>query len=291
MLSVMPMFEKLSDYGQLIRLDKPIGTLLLLWPTLWGLWIAGQGQPTSKNVLIFVAGVFIMRSAGCAINDIADRDIDRHVTRTRQRPLTSGRVSLREAIILFLVLCLMALLLVLNLNLKAILLSLVGAFLAAFYPFMKRITHLPQVFLGVAFAWGIPMAFAAQTNSLPVICWWLMLANIFWVIAYDTMYAMADKEDDLKIGVKSTAILFAQYDRIMVLCSQIILLALLIYIGQLLQLNHYYYALLGLSGIFTLFQVSLYFTRDSEKCFRAFLNNAWFGSFIFIGFVLAYLPT
>lgn len=291
MLSVMPMFEKLSDYGQLIRLDKPIGTLLLLWPTLWGLWIAGQGQPTSKNVLIFVAGVFIMRSAGCAINDIADRDIDRHVTRTRQRPLTSGRVSLKEAIILFLVLCLMALLLVLNLNLKAILLSLVGAFLAAFYPFMKRITHLPQVFLGVAFAWGIPMAFAAQTNSLPVICWWLMLANIFWVIAYDTMYAMADKEDDLKIGVKSTAILFAQYDRIMVLCSQIILLALLIYIGQLLQLNHYYYALLGLSGIFTLFQVSLYFTRDSEKCFRAFLNNAWFGSFIFIGFVLAYLPT
>ena len=285
------MFEKLSDYGQLIRLDKPIGTLLLLWPTLWGLWIAGEGQPASKNVLIFVTGVFIMRSAGCAINDIADRDIDKHVTRTRQRPLTSGRVSLNEAIVLFLGFCLMALLLVLNLNLKTILLSLVGAFLAACYPFMKRITHLPQVFLGVAFAWGIPMAFAAQTNSLPVICWWLMLANIFWVVAYDTMYAMADKEDDLKIGVKSTAILFGDYDRMMVLTCQLALFGLLIYIGQLLKLNHYYYLLLALSAIFALFQVSLYFSRETQKCFRAFQNNAWFGSFIFIGFVLAYLPT
>ena len=285
------MFDKLNDYSQLIRLEKPIGTLLLLWPTLWGLWIAGEGQPAAKNVLIFVAGVFIMRSAGCIINDIADKDIDKHVARTQQRPLTSGRVTTKEALALFIGFCFVALLLVLNLNLKAILLSLVGALLAALYPFMKRITHLPQVFLGVAFAWGIPMAFAAQTNSLPGICWWLMLANIFWVIAYDTMYAMADKQDDLKIGVKSTAILFGNNDRTMVLVCQLIVFALLLYIGHSLGLNHYYYLLLAFSGIFALFQVSLYFTRHPQKCHRAFLNNAWFGSIIFIGFVLAYLPT
>ena len=285
------MYEKLVDYGRLMRLDKPIGTLLLLWPTLWGLWIAAEGQPSAKNVLIFVAGVFIMRSAGCVINDIADRDIDKHVARTKQRPLTSGRVSLKEAIALFLGFCFIALLLVLNLNLKAILLSLVGAALAACYPFMKRITHLPQVFLGVAFAWGIPMAFAAQTNTLPAICWWLMLANIFWVIAYDTMYAMADKEDDLKIGIKSTAILFGDNDRTMILACQFIVYALLVYIGRSLELNQYFYLLLAFSAIFAIFQVSLYFTRAPQKCFQAFLNNAWFGGFIFIGFVLAYLPT
>ena len=284
------MFEKFVDYGQLMRLDKPIGTLLLLWPTLWGLWIAGEGQPGAKNVLIFVTGVFIMRSAGCVINDIADRDIDKHVARTQERPLTSGRVRLRQAIGLFLGLCFIALLLVLNLNLKAILLSLIGAVLAASYPFMKRITNLPQVFLGVAFAWGIPMAFAAQTNSLPSICWWLMLANIFWVIAYDTMYAMADKQDDLKIGVKSTAILFGENDRTMILACQIIVFGLLFYIGRSLELNQYYYLLLAISCVFAIYQVSLYYTRAPQKCFQAFLNNAWFGGFIFIGFVLAYLP-
>lgn len=286
----MRMFEKLVDYGQLIRLDKPIGTVLLLWPTLWGLWIAGEGQPAAKNVIIFVAGVFIMRSAGCVINDIADRDIDRHVARTRQRPLTSGRVSLKEAIGLFITFCLVALLLVLNLNLKAILLSLIGAVLAACYPFMKRFTHLPQVFLGVAFAWGIPMAFAAQTNSLPAICWWLMLANIFWVVAYDTMYAMADKHDDMKIGVKSTAILFGKYDRTLILVCQILVLGILVFIGRMLALNHFYYLLLALSGVFAIFQASLYFTREPQKCFRAFLNNAWFGGFVFFGIVLAFLP-
>ena len=285
------MFEKLIDYGQLMRLDKPIGTLLLLWPTLWGLWIAGEGQPAAKNIVIFVAGVFIMRSAGCIINDIADRDIDKHVARTQRRPLTSGRVSLKEAIGLFAGFCFIAFLLVLNLNLKAILLSLIGVVLAACYPFMKRITHLPQVFLGVAFAWGIPMAFAAQINSLPAICWWLMLTNIFWVIAYDTMYAMADKQDDLKIGVKSTAILFGNNDRTMILACQLIVFGLLVYIGRLLQLNQYYYLLLALSGIFAIFQVSLYFTRQPQKCFQAFLNNAWFGGFIFFGFVLSFLPT
>lgn len=285
------MFKKLVDYGQLMRLDKPIGTLLLLWPTLWGLWIAGEGQPAAKNVVIFVAGVFIMRSAGCIINDIADRDIDKHVARTQQRPLTSGRVSLKEAIGLFIGFCFIALLLVLNLNLKTILLSLIGAALAACYPFMKRITHLPQVFLGVAFAWGIPMAFAAEINSLPAICWWLMLANIFWVIAYDTMYAMADKQDDLKIGVKSTAILFGNNDRTMILACQLVVFGLLIYIGRVLELNQYYYLLLALSGIFAIFQALLYFTRQPQKCFRAFLNNAWLGGFVFLGFVLAYLPT
>ena len=285
------MFEKLCDYSKLIRLDRPIGTLLLLWPTLWGLWIAGEGQPDAKIVLIFVTGVFVMRSAGCVINDIADRDIDLHVERTKTRPLTSGRVSLKEAIGLFVGFCFVAFLLVLNLNTKAILLSTVGVVLAGAYPFMKRITHLPQVFLGVAFAWGIPMAFAAQNNSVPAICWWIMLANLFWVVAYDTMYAMADKQDDLKIGVKSTAILFGQYDRIMVLVCQSIVLGLLFFIGKQLSLNYFYFLLLAIAAVFAVFQVSLYFTRQSDKCFRAFLNNAWFGACIFIGIVLAYLPT
>ena len=284
------MFNKLCDYALLIRFDRPIGTFLLLWPTLWGLWIAAQGQPSAKNVIIFVAGVFVMRSAGCIINDVADRDIDQHVDRTKERPITSGRVSVKEAMVLFAGFGLIAFLLVLNLNVKAIMLSMVGAVLAACYPFMKRITHLPQVFLGVAFSWGIPMAFAAQTNTVPSICWWIMLANLFWVVAYDTMYAMSDKEDDLKIGVKSTAILFGQYDRVMVLICQALVFVLLIHIGQLLALNHYYYFMLGLAGLFALFQVSLYYTRDRQKCFQAFLNNAWFGASIFVGLVLAYLP-
>jgi len=286
----MPMFERLRNYTLLIRLDKPIGTLLLLWPTLWGLWIAGEGQPLAKHLVIFIAGVFVMRSAGCVINDIADRDIDRHVERTKLRPLTSGKTSLKEAISLFVFCCLIAFVLVLNLNIKAILYSFVGLLLAASYPFMKRFTHWPQVFLGVAFAWGIPMAFAAEINRIPSICWWLMLTNLFWVLAYDTMYAMADKKDDLLIGVKSTAILFGQYDRIMVLMCQIIVMLLLMYIGKSLNLNHYYFICLALAGIFAGFQICLYFTRESKQCFRAFLNNAWFGAVVFAGIVLAYLP-
>ncbi len=285
------MFEKLCLYALLIRLDKPIGTLLLLWPTLWGLWIAGEGQPQAKHLLIFIAGVFLMRSAGCVINDIADRDIDLHVERTKARPLTSGKVSLKEAIGLFVFFCLTAFVLVLNLNFKAILFSFAGLILAASYPFMKRYTHWPQVFLGVAFAWGIPMAFAAETNHIPVIVWWLMLANLFWVLAYDTMYAMADKQDDLKIGIKSTAILFGRYDRIMVLVCQIIVMVLLVYIGAVLNLNKYYFLCLSLAGIFAIFQIWLYFSRQPQRCFRAFLNNAWFGAVVFVGFVLAYLPT
>ncbi len=284
------MFEKLCHYAALIRLDRPIGTLLLLWPTLWGLWIAGDGQPQAKHLVIFIAGVFVMRNAGCVINDIADRDIDLHVERTKQRPLTSGKISLREAIGVFIFFCFCAFILVLNLNLKAILFSFAGLVLAASYPFMKRFTHWPQVFLGVAFAWGIPMAFAAETNQVPVICWWLMLANIFWVLAYDTMLAMADKKDDLKIGVKSTAIFFGQYDRIMVLGCQIMVVALLYYVGQVLNLNNYYYFGLFIAIIFAIYQVWLYFSRQPQRCFRAFVNNAWFGASVFTGFVLAYLP-
>ena len=286
----MLMFEKLCNYALLIRLNGPIGTLLLLWPTLWGLWIAADGQPQAMHLVIFIAGVFLMRSAGCVINDIADRKIDLHVERTKQRPLTSGKVSLKEAIGLFVFFCLCAFILVLNLNLKAILFSFVGLLLAACYPFMKRFTHWPQVFLGVAFAWGIPMAFAAETNQIPTICWWLMLANIFWVLAYDTMYAMADKQDDLKIGVKSTAIFFGQYDRIMVLVCQIIVMVLLVYVGNKLKLNSYYFLCLALAAVFAAFQVWLYFSREPQRCFRAFLNNAWFGAAVFAGIVLAYLP-
>jgi 4-hydroxybenzoate polyprenyltransferase len=280
---------RLADYARLMRLDKPIGIFLLLWPTLWALFIAGAGQPDHTVLVIFVLGVILMRSAGCVINDYADRDIDRHVSRTSNRPLATGRVSTREAKILFLVLCLLALLLVLQLNRLTIALSVVGALLAAIYPFMKRVTYLPQVFLGAAFGWAVPMAFAAQTGTVPQIAWLMFLATLLWATAYDTMYAMVDREDDLALGVKSTAILFGYSDRQIVGLLQIMVLLCLLMIGRQAELGGIFYlGVLAAAALFAYQQFLIRF-RTREGCFQAFLNNNWVGAAVFLGILLDYL--
>ncbi|MCR4346324.1 MAG: 4-hydroxybenzoate octaprenyltransferase [Sulfuricaulis sp.] len=273
----------------LMRLHRPIGILLLLWPTLWALWIAGQGSPDVQVAIVFVLGVVLMRSAGCVINDYADRNFDPHVARTRERPIAAGRVSPREALVLFAVLCLMAFALVLVLNRLTVLLSFFGAFLAATYPFLKRYTHLPQFYLGVAFGWGIPMAFAAQTGGVPPLAWILFGANVFWAVAYDTAYAMVDREDDLKVGVKSTAILFGRYDRMMIFLFHMAAIALLALVGTLAHLGLGYYAGLTVAFGLAIYQQRLIRRRDPDGCFRAFLNNNWLGAAVFAGIVLSYL--
>lgn len=280
---------RLLDYARLMRLDKPIGIFLLLWPTLWALLIASDGQPDQKVLLIFVLGVILMRSAGCVINDYADRDIDRHVSRTQNRPLTSGRVSTREAKILFLILCLAAFVLVLQLNKLTLLLSIAGVLLAAIYPFMKRITHLPQVVLGAAFGWSVPMAFAAQTGAVPQIAWLMFLATLLWATAYDTMYAMVDSEDDLALGVKSTAILFGDSDRQIIGVIQIMVLLCLLMIGRQAELGLIYYISVLLAGILFVYQQYLIRFRTREGCFQAFLNNNWVGAVIFLGILFDYM--
>ncbi|MCG6899672.1 MAG: 4-hydroxybenzoate octaprenyltransferase [Gammaproteobacteria bacterium] len=280
---------RLGDYARLLRLDKPIGIFLLLWPTLWALWIASEGHPDHKILAVFVLGVILMRSAGCIINDYADRDIDRHVSRTQNRPLTSGRVSLREAKILLLVLCLAAFVLVLQLNTLTILLSIVGLLLAAIYPFMKRFTHLPQIFLGAAFGWAVPMAFAAQTGSVPQIAWLMFLATLLWATAYDTLYAMVDREDDLALGIKSTAILFGDSDRQIIALIQIMVLLCLLMIGRQAELGLIYYISVLLAGLLAAYQQYLIRYRTREGCFQAFLNNNWFGMVIFLGILFDYL--
>lgn len=280
---------RLLQYGLLIRIDRPIGSLLLLWPTLWGLWIAGHGQPQALIVAVFLAGVFLTRSAGCVINDYADRDFDPHVARTRDRPLAAGHITPHQALGLFAVLCLCALGLVLLLNRLTLMLAFIGLALTAVYPFVKRYSHLPQFFLGVAFSWGIPMAFAAQTGRVPGLAWGLVLANLFWAVAYDTMYAMADREDDLKVGVKSTAILFGRYDRAWVAVFQAASLITLAAIGNSLGLGSYYYGGWLLALLLALYQQYLIRRRDRAASFKAFLNNGWFGAAIFVGLVLAYL--
>ncbi len=275
-------------YWQLMRLNKPIGILLLLWPTLWGVWIAAEGRPSWWLVGIFVAGVVLMRSAGCVINDYADRKIDCHVERTKARPITSGHVSKREALLLFGTLCLLAFLLVLLLNPLTIALSTVGVFLAASYPFMKRYTHLPQVYLGAAFGWAIPMAFAAQTGALDARLWWLFAATLLWAVVYDTMYAMVDREDDLKIGVKSSAILFGHYDRLIIGGFQLAMLGVLYQAGVVFELGPAYQ--LGLLGVLVLFihHQWLIRSRDRANCFKAFLHNHWVGAVVFAGVVVSY---
>lgn len=282
-------FTRLRDYVSLMRLDKPIGIFLLLWPTLWALLIASGGNPDPKVLLIFVAGVVLMRSAGCVINDYADRDFDRHVSRTQNRPLTAGRVSTREAKVLFVVLCLLALVLVLQLNLLTVGLSVVGVLLAAVYPFMKRVTHLPQVFLGIAFGWSVPMAFAAQTGSVPQVGWLMFVATVLWATAYDTLYAMVDREDDRVLGLKSTAILFGDSDRQIIAIIQGMLLACLLMIGLQAELGLIYYLAVlvgaGLAG----WQQYLIRFREREACFKAFLNNNWFGAVIFLGILFDYM--
>lgn len=279
---------KLRLYAQLIRLEKPIGFYLLLWPTLWALAIAADGAPDPWILFVFVAGVFLMRSAGCAVNDYADRDIDLKVTRTRDRPLTSGKISSREALAVFMLLALLSFLLVLTLNRFTILLSFVGIVLAASYPYMKRFHYLPQVHLGAAFGWAVPMAFAAEIETLPKQAWLLYLAALLWAVAYDTIYSMVDREDDLKLGLKSTAILFGEYDRLMIGLFQLMFLAALLLVGLDLDFSVAYYVGLGLAALLLCFQQFLIADRAPAHCFIAFLNNHWVGAVVFAGIMAHY---
>lgn len=285
--------EKLKDrfhqYWLLARFDKPIGILILLWPTLWALWIAGDGRPDILVLTVFVLGVVLMRAAGCVINDYADKDFDPHVDRTKLRPIAAGKVSPKEALVVFVVLCLTAFGLVLLMNWYTIALSFVGAFLAASYPFMKRFTHLPQAYLGMAFGFAVPMAFAAQTDHIPLVAWILYLAVLLWALVYDTMYAMVDIDDDLKIGVKSTAILFGSRVREIIGVLQLVILGLLIAVGRMQQLSWPYYAGLGVAAALSVYQQRLIFHYHKPSCFKAFLNNNWFGLAVFAGLVLDYL--
>lgn len=269
--------QKWIAYAQLMRFDKPIGTLLLLHPTLWALFVAANGLPPVSTLVIFTLGVIIMRAAGCVINDYADREIDGHVKRTSQRPLATGRVTTTEAKLIFFFLLLLAFGLDLLLNRYAFLLSFVAVFLAIIYPFMKRFTHLPQVVLGMAFGWSIPMAFGAVSESLPLECWLLFLANLTWTVAYDTQYAMVDRDDDLRIGVKSTAILFAQYDNKIIALLQFITLVLLSLLGTIKDYNIGYFIALALSAILFIYQCRLTKKRERSECFKAFLNNHYVG--------------
>jgi len=278
----------LLEYARLMRLDRPIGIWLLLWPTLWALWISSRGNPNPRVFLVFVAGTVLMRSAGCAINDYADRSFDPHVARTKDRPLAAGRISTLEALILFALLSLTALMLALQLNKSTLLLAVAGGFLAVSYPFVKRFLPVPQMYLGVTFGWGIPMAFMAQYEQLPRVAWLLLLANVLWVTVYDTIYAMVDRDDDLKIGVRSTAILFGDSDRHIIAVLQIMTLVTLYLVGSAIHMGHWYHAGLWAGAVFFVYQLWLIRGREREACFRAFLNNNYFGMAVFIGMALEY---
>ena len=282
------LLDRAMQYYLLARLDRPIGILILLWPTLWALWLASDGKPDPLVFTVFFLGVILMRSAGCIINDYADRDFDPHVERTKLRPIAAGKVKPKEALALFVILSLIAFSLVLLMNALTVMLSFVGAFLAASYPFMKRYTQLPQAYLGMAFGWAVPMAFAAQQNQVPFVAWVLYLAVLLWALVYDTMYAMVDKDDDLKIGVKSTAILFGAYDRHIMAILQVIILILLLSVGQIKQLGWPYYLGLSIAAACSVYQQTLIFHRDKQQCFQAFLNSNWFGLAVFVGLLLAY---
>ena len=282
--------EKLDLYEKLMRLDKPIGILLLLWPTFWALWLSSNGHPSWLVVWVFALGTVLMRSGGCVINDYADRDFDCHVERTRERPLTSGKVSSREALILFAVLSLCALALVLLLgNTLVLWLTLPAIFLAVSYPFTKRFLAVPQAYLGIAFGFGIPMAYAAELNTVPAEAWWLLLANVFWALAYDTEYAMVDREDDLKIGIKTAAITFGRFDVIAVMSCYVIFLAILAVLGHARNLGAFYYA--GLLSAAAIMGVHYTWIRERERmrCFKAFLHNNYVGLAIFVGIALDFL--
>lgn len=280
------MFQKLLDYAKLLRLHKPIGIFLLLWPTLIALWLAKKGSPDLTIMIIFVLGVVIMRSAGCVINDIIDRDFDAHITRTRLRPLVLGKVSVQEACIIFISLIILGLILVLQLNTLTILLSGVACMLTALYPLMKRYTHFPQIVLGAAFGWSIPMAFSAETNSVPLEAWLLFIATLCWVIAYDTQYAMVDREDDIKIGIKSTAIFFGKRDRFSILALHGLSLLMFAWIGKRFDLNGYFYLGLMVAAGLAWYQFKLTVERDPPSCFKAFLNNNYLGLSLFLGTAL-----
>jgi len=273
----------------LMRLDRPIGTMLLLWPTLWALWIAGEGHPNWWVVIVFALGVFLMRSAGCVINDYADRDFDPYVERTKHRPLAVGMVKPKEALVLFGGLCVIAFGLVLTMNALTIYMSFVGAALAASYPFTKRLTYLPQVYLGLAFGWSVPMAFAAQADTVPIEAWLLLITTVLWATAYDTMYAMVDRPDDIKIGVKSTAILFGESDWVIIGILQGLMALVLLIVGLRLELSWIYYLCLIAACGLMLYQQALIISRDGMRCLRAFLNNNWVGALIFAGLFGHYL--
>ncbi|MCS2607889.1 4-hydroxybenzoate octaprenyltransferase [Halomonas dongshanensis] len=283
-------WARLPDFIRLMRLDRPIGTWLLMWPTLWALWLAADGLPERHLLLIFVAGVYTMRAAGCVINDYADRRVDGHVKRTRHRPLATGRIAEREALTLFVALVALAFVLVLFTNAFTVMLSLGGVALAFIYPFMKRYTHLPQVVLGAAFSWAIPMAFGAVLGYVPLEGWLLFAANVLWTVAYDTQYAMVDRDDDLKIGIKSTAVLFGDADRGIIAGLQVATLVLLCVVGGRLGLGAFFW--LGLSGMAAtfLYQQWLISERERDPCFQAFLNNHWSGLLVFAGIGLSLWP-
>ena len=284
----MNWIERLTHYERLMRLDKPIGILLLLWPTLWALWVAGEGHPNWLIVWIFVVGTVLMRSAGCVINDYADRDFDPHVERTRNRPLAAGLVSRKEALVLTAVLSLTAFVLILPLNRLAILLSVPALFLAVSYPFTKRIFAIPQAYLGLAFGFGIPMGFAAETGQVPALAWTMLLANVFWAVAYDTEYAMVDREDDLRIGIKTSAITFGRFDVLAVMLCYLTTLGILAGIGAWLHRGGFYYGGLAAALGIVAYHYTLIRERQREQCFKAFLHNNWFGAAVFAGMALDY---
>ncbi|PCJ86323.1 MAG: 4-hydroxybenzoate octaprenyltransferase [Thiotrichaceae bacterium] len=283
-----PIYKKAALYAQLTRVNKPIGILLLLWPTLIALWIAAEGFPDPLVLFVFVFGVILMRSAGCAINDYADRDIDGKVKRTTQRPLVTGKITAKEALIVFATLSLLAFILVLFMNTLTIGMSVIGVLLAVSYPFMKRYHYLPQVHLGAAFGWSAPMAYAAQANEVTAITWLIFLATILWATAYDTMYAMVDYDDDIKIGVKSTAILFGNQDKLIIAAIQTLLIFNLLLIGHRAELSGFYYLGVTAAAVFAIYQQYLIKDRNRERCFQAFLNNNWFGMVLFLGVLLDY---
>ncbi|AMG71915.2 TPA: 4-hydroxybenzoate octaprenyltransferase [Morganella morganii] len=281
--------SKWQAYSRLMRTDRPIGSLLLLWPTYWALWIAARGVPDWHILIIFTIGVFSMRAAGCVINDFADRKFDGSVERTKNRPLPRGDVTEKEAKILFAVLVLVSFGLVLTLNTMTIWLSVAGLALAWVYPFVKRVSHLPQVVLGAAFGWSIPMAFAAVSESLPAECWLLFAVNIVWSVVYDTQYAMVDRNDDLKIGVKSTAILFGRFDKMIIGILQLVMILMLLWIGLMVNLSGIFYWSLLLAGALFVYQQRLMADRERDPCFQAFMNNNYVGFILFLGMLVSYL--
>lgn len=281
--------QKLNAYARLMRIDRPIGTLLLLWPCLMALVLAANGMPDLKVLVIFVVGVIVMRANGCIINDFADRNLDKHVERTKTRPLASGELSVKEALTLFIILGLFALALVVMLNPLVVKLSVVGIILTIMYPFMKRITNMPQMFLGVVWSWSIPMAYAAQLGEVPTQAWWLFAANWCWTVAYDTMYAMVDRDDDLKVGIKSTAILFGDYDRQWIGVFQLLALGCFVMAGLSAQLSWPFgLGILAFIG-FGIYQQRLIFNKQHPDCFKAFLNNNWAGLILLLAICVDYL--
>ncbi|MDN5848528.1 MAG: 4-hydroxybenzoate octaprenyltransferase [Nitrococcus sp.] len=283
--------DRAAQYARLVRLDRPIGNFLLLWPMLWSLWIAASGPPDPQVLIVFLLGALVMRAAGCVINDYADRHFDAWVKRTRDRPMAVGAVSVQEALPIFILLCLAAFGLVLLMNRLTIYLSVVAVLLAASYPFMKRHTHLPQVYLGVAFGWAVPMAFAAQTGAVPAIGWLLFLTAVIWASIYDTEYAMVDRDDDLRIGIKSTAVLLGEHDRAAIALLQLLMTTMLVWIGVVAQLGAVFWLALAVATLLFGYQQYLIRERRREQCLHAFVNNNLYGGVIFAGIVLHYLSS